>query len=144
MIAELKAASPNASVVLLRHRVSFSRNPAVPAIRGIDALVTVKRRPFTLGGVPCLGGFSGQRRRRDDSDFPKPTRQAGPRVGRVARSRSIRGHRFTRTIKAYVFALLFFKRICDANDEEYEAALAELEGDEEYARFPRWSLSRAT
>lgn len=37
--------------------------------------------------------------------------------------------------KTFVFPLLFFKRICDAHDEEYEAALAESEGDEEYARF---------
>lgn len=39
--------------------------------------------------------------------------------------------------KTYVFPLLFFKRICDAHDEEYEAALAESDGDEEYARFPQ-------
>src|SRR6187401_2515550 len=35
--------------------------------------------------------------------------------------------------KTFVFPLLFFKRICDAHDEEYEAALAESDGDEEYA-----------
>lgn len=39
--------------------------------------------------------------------------------------------------KTFVFPLLFFKRICDAHDEEYETALAESEGDEEYARFPQ-------
>jgi type I restriction enzyme M protein len=39
--------------------------------------------------------------------------------------------------KTYVFPLLFFKRISDAHDEEYEAALAESAGDEEYARFPQ-------
>jgi len=39
--------------------------------------------------------------------------------------------------KTYVFPLLFFKRISDAHDEEYEAALAESDGDEEYARFPQ-------
>jgi type I restriction enzyme M protein len=39
--------------------------------------------------------------------------------------------------KTFVFPLLFFKRICDAHDEEYEAALAESDGDEEYARFPQ-------
>lgn len=37
--------------------------------------------------------------------------------------------------RTYVFPLLFFKRICDAHDEEYEAALAESDGDEEYARW---------
>lgn len=39
--------------------------------------------------------------------------------------------------KTFVFPLLFFKRICDAHDEKYEAALAESDGDEEYARFPQ-------
>jgi type I restriction enzyme M protein len=39
--------------------------------------------------------------------------------------------------KTYVFPLLFFKRISDAHDEEYEAALKESGGDEEYARFPQ-------
>ena len=48
--------------------------------------------------------------------------------------------------KTYVFPLLFFKRISDVYDEEYESALAESGGDEEYAacfrkitvfRFPR-------
>jgi len=39
--------------------------------------------------------------------------------------------------KTYVFPLLFFKRLSDVHDEEYSAALAESEGDEEYARFPQ-------
>lgn len=39
--------------------------------------------------------------------------------------------------KTYVFPLLFFKRISDVHDEEYAAALAEANGDEEYARFPQ-------
>ena len=39
--------------------------------------------------------------------------------------------------KTYVFPLLFFKRISDVHDEEYTAALAEADGDEEYARFPQ-------
>jgi type I restriction enzyme M protein len=39
--------------------------------------------------------------------------------------------------KTYVFPLLFFKRLSDVHDEEYEAALAESEGDEEYALFPQ-------
>ncbi|MCB9230388.1 MAG: SAM-dependent DNA methyltransferase [Bacteroidia bacterium] len=37
--------------------------------------------------------------------------------------------------KQYIFPLLFFKRICDVYDEEYEAALAESDGDMEYAAF---------
>jgi type I restriction enzyme M protein len=38
--------------------------------------------------------------------------------------------------KAYVFPLLFLKRISDVYDEEQDAALAESEGDEEYAALP--------
>jgi type I restriction enzyme M protein len=39
--------------------------------------------------------------------------------------------------KTYVFPLLFFKRISDLHDEEYQIALEESGGDEEYARFPQ-------
>src|SRR5438105_1341405 len=39
--------------------------------------------------------------------------------------------------KTYVFPLLFFKRISDVHDEEYQAALKESDGDEEYAQFPQ-------
>ena len=38
--------------------------------------------------------------------------------------------------KSYITPLLFFKRISDVYDEEYESALAESDGDEEYASFP--------
>jgi type I restriction enzyme M protein len=37
--------------------------------------------------------------------------------------------------KQYIFPLLFFKRICDVYDEEFENALAESDGDFEYAAF---------
>jgi len=37
--------------------------------------------------------------------------------------------------KQYIFPLLFYKRICDVYDEEYEEALAESDGDLEYAVF---------
>jgi type I restriction enzyme M protein len=37
--------------------------------------------------------------------------------------------------KTYVFPLLFFKRISDVHDEEYQAALTESGGDEQYAKF---------
>jgi len=37
--------------------------------------------------------------------------------------------------KQYIFPLLFFKRICDVYDEEFENALAESGGDMEYAEF---------
>lgn len=38
--------------------------------------------------------------------------------------------------KAYIFPLLFFKRISDIYDEEFEIALKESGGDEEYASYP--------
>jgi len=37
--------------------------------------------------------------------------------------------------KQYIFPLLFFKRICDVYDEEFENALSESDGDKEYAAF---------
>lgn len=37
--------------------------------------------------------------------------------------------------KQYIFPLLFFKRICDVYDEEFEKALAESNNDLEYAAF---------
>jgi len=38
--------------------------------------------------------------------------------------------------KTYIFPLLFFKRLSDVFDEEYEFALNESDGDQEYATFP--------
>ncbi len=40
--------------------------------------------------------------------------------------------------KAYIFPLLFFKRVSDVYDEEYQTALKESEGDEEYANLPEF------
>lgn len=40
--------------------------------------------------------------------------------------------------KVYIFPLLFFKRISDVYDEEYQLALIESEGDEEYASLPEF------
>lgn len=40
--------------------------------------------------------------------------------------------------KAYIFPLLFFKRISDVYDEEYSQALAESGGDVEYASLPEF------
>ncbi|WP_154199354.1 class I SAM-dependent DNA methyltransferase [Ancylomarina sp. 16SWW S1-10-2] len=37
--------------------------------------------------------------------------------------------------KQYIFPLMFFKRICDVYDEEFEVALKESNGDAEYAAF---------
>lgn len=40
--------------------------------------------------------------------------------------------------KVYIFPLLFFKRISDVYDEEYQIALDESNGDEEYASLPEF------
>lgn len=40
--------------------------------------------------------------------------------------------------KVYIFPLLFFKRISDVYDEEYQLALQESDGDEEYASLPEF------
>lgn len=40
--------------------------------------------------------------------------------------------------KAYIFPMLFFKRISDVYDEEYQTALDESGGDEEYAALPEF------
>jgi type I restriction enzyme M protein len=40
--------------------------------------------------------------------------------------------------KVYIFPLLFFKRLSDVYDEEYQTALEESEGDKEYASLPEF------
>jgi type I restriction enzyme M protein len=40
--------------------------------------------------------------------------------------------------KAYIFPMLFFKRISDVYDEEYQTAMEESEGDEDYAALPEF------
>ncbi len=40
--------------------------------------------------------------------------------------------------KVYIFPLLFFKRISDVYDEEYQTALQESGGDEDYAQLPEF------
>ena len=45
--------------------------------------------------------------------------------------------------KQFIFPLLFFKRLCDVWDEEYQPALEESGGDVEYAAFPRTTASRS-
>lgn len=40
--------------------------------------------------------------------------------------------------KVYIFPLLFFKRLSDVYDEEYQQALEESDGDEEYAQLPEF------
>jgi len=40
--------------------------------------------------------------------------------------------------KVYIFPLLFFKRISDVYDEEFQIALEESDGDEEYASLPEF------
>lgn len=43
--------------------------------------------------------------------------------------------------KEYIFPLLFFKRICDVYDEEYNKALEESDGDHEYAKAALHAIS---
>lgn len=40
--------------------------------------------------------------------------------------------------KVYIFPLLFFKRLSDVYDEEYQSALQESDGDAEYANLPEF------
>jgi len=47
----------------------------------------------------------------------------------------LRGHMDAGDNKQYIFPLLFFKRICDVYDEEYQQALEESGGDLDYASF---------
>ena len=37
--------------------------------------------------------------------------------------------------KQFIFPLLFYKRICDVYDEEYENAIIDSKGDKDYAAF---------
>lgn len=48
---------------------------------------------------------------------------------------SLRGTIDAGDYKQYIFPLLFFKRICDVYDEEFQKALDESDGDMEYAAF---------
>jgi type I restriction enzyme M protein len=50
----------------------------------------------------------------------------------------LRGHIDAGDYKQFIFPLLFYKRICDVYDEEYAEALAESQGDKDYARNPEF------
>jgi len=47
----------------------------------------------------------------------------------------LRGYIDAGDYKQYIFPLLFYKRICDVHDEEYQRALEDADGDVEYAKF---------
>lgn len=47
----------------------------------------------------------------------------------------LRGHIDAGDYKQYIFPLLFFKRICDVYDEEFQTALKESNGDLDFAAF---------
>ena len=47
----------------------------------------------------------------------------------------LRTHIDAGSYKQYIFPLLFYKRLCDVYDEEYDIALKESNGDIEYAKF---------
>ena len=42
--------------------------------------------------------------------------------------------------KQFIFPLLFFKRVSDVWEEEYQAALADSDGDLSYAEFAEWVI----
>ena len=44
--------------------------------------------------------------------------------------------------KQYIFPLLFFKRICDVYDEEFERALADSDGDMVFLTRLQWDIDR--
>jgi type I restriction enzyme M protein len=50
----------------------------------------------------------------------------------------LRGHIDAGDYKQFIFPLLFFKRICDVYDEEFAEALAESDGDKDYASNPEF------
>ncbi len=52
-------------------------------------------------------------------------------------SNILRGPVYAADFKIYVLPLQLFKRVSDAHDEEYQAALAKSRDDEEYASFPQ-------
>src|SRR5215203_5015433 len=47
----------------------------------------------------------------------------------------LRGYIDAGDYKQFIFPLLFFKRVCDVYDEEFQNALSESDGDLEYAAF---------
>jgi len=48
----------------------------------------------------------------------------------------LRGKIDSSDYKHYIFGLLFYKRICEVREEEYEALLAEYNGDKDMATDP--------
>ena len=50
----------------------------------------------------------------------------------------LRGNIDAGDYKQFIFPLLFFKRICDVYDEEFADALAESDGDKDYAQSPEF------
>ncbi len=61
-----------------------------------------------------------------------------------AAANSLRGPVDPSDFKAYIFPLLFYKRISDAWEEEHARALADFGGDEELAALPPTRLEAPT
>ncbi len=84
----------------------------------------------------CLGN-TAQGVRKETSTM-KPTPSLASLESHLWETANIlRGPVDAADFKTYVFPLLFFKRISDVHDEEYQTALTEADGDEEYAKFPQ-------
>lgn len=72
------------------------------------------------------GGFSGRLAGNNGEEFSLETHL-------FESANILRGHVDASDFKAYVFPLLFYKRLSDVHDEEYHMALEESDNDEEYA-----------
>ena len=93
------------------------------------------------GGIPLSPDFASPSRLLPEEKLASP----GTHTGKVelneleahlwGAANILRGPIDQADFKSYIFPLLFFKRICDVYDEEFQEALEESEGDLEYAAF---------
>lgn len=111
-------------------------------VRGFSAdnrRLTAAARPSDTSRVPfSFLGHTVLDRIRARDDITNGTVSLGQLESHLWEAANIlRGPVDAADFKTYVFPLLFFKRLSDAHDEEYHAALEESGGDDEYALFPQ-------